>query len=138
MSDRMRAWVATPLGEEAAGGEMIWVAGHSASIEGSGIAGGAQFEEFGEQFALAMERLGRTLHEAGASWDNIVSARIHVPQPEDLPQLEALLREWHLEFDEGRQPLPALTILCTRLRPGLRFEIECVALRPGPNLHVGG
>ena len=128
MNYPMRAWVATPLGEdEGAGAELIWVGGHNAL----GERGRAEHEGFVAQFDLAMERLERTLHEAGASWGDIVSARLYVPQPDDLDGLEAHLSRFM------RQPLPALTILCPLLRPGLLFEIECVAVRPRPNLHVG-
>lgn len=122
-----RAWVATPLGEdEAAGCELIWVAGHNAlgEVSAAGV-------DFALQFALAMQRLELTLHEAGASWGDIVSARVYVPRAEDLEGLEARLSQFL------REPPPALTILCSALRPGLLFEIECVALRPRPNMHVG-
>lgn len=129
MKHPMRAWVAMPLGEdEGAGGELIWVGGHNAL----GEAGEAGSEDFAAQFVLAMQRLERTLHEAGASWGDIVSARVYVPQSADLEGLEARLGQFL------REPWPALTILCSALRPGLLFEIECVALRPRPNLHVGG
>ncbi len=125
----MRAWVATALGaDEAAGGELIWVAGHNARPAG----GGQAPESFGEQFELAMERLESTLHEAGASWGDLLSVRAYVPRSQDLAALEARLSEFL------REPFPPLTILCSALRPGLLFEIECVALRPRPNLHVGG
>ena len=138
MINLMRAWVATPLGEdEAAGGALIWVSGHNAlrqsPAEGEESAEGqAQVEGFEAQFSLAMQRLERTLHEAGASWGDIVSARAYVPEPDDIEALQARLGEFM------REPRPALTILCSQLRPGLLFEIECVAVRPRPNLHVGG
>ncbi len=131
----MRAWVATPLGQDdiASGGELIWVSGHNARPEdSSAVAGNASAESFSEQFALAMERLERTLHEAGASWGDLLSVRVYVPQFQDLEGLETRLGGFLCE------PFPALTILCSPLRPGLLFEIECVALRPHPNLHVGG
>ena len=128
MNYPMRAWVATPLGEdEGAGAELIWVSGHNAL----GQDGRFEHEGFAEQFTLAMERLERTLHEAGASWGDIVSARVYVPQTPDLDGLDE-----HLSRFLG-EPRPALTILCSALRPGLLFEIECVAVRPRPNLHVG-
>jgi len=134
MRNLMRAWVATPLGEDdAAGGALIWVSGHNALRQSNETEGPTvEVEGFEAQFALAMQRLERTLHEAGASWSDIVSARIYVPEPGDLEALPARLGEFL------RQPRPALTILCCALQPGLRFEIECVAVRPRPNLHVGG
>ena len=133
MRHLMRAWVATPLGDDdAARGELIWVSGHNARPQGETQGQAAAPEGFSEQFAVTMQRLERTLHEAGASWGDLLSVRAHVPRAENLDEAEARLGEFL------REPFPALTMLCSQLRPGLLFEIECVALRPRPNLHVGG
>ncbi len=77
-----------------------------------------------EQSSLALDTIERALQDAGSGLHDIVRARVFVPDPEDVGDVSAVLKD-RVGFTR-----PANTTVCAPLAvPGARVEIEVEAIR---------
>lgn len=99
-------------------GELVFVSGQ-ASVDAQGKIVPDTFER---EFRRSMENLRRILETAGTDLRHVVQTRNYVRDPANLPQFNALYREFF------SAPFPARTTITHCLPETLQFEIECVAV----------
>ncbi len=101
-------------------GERIFVSG----TVGVDFATGELPEGAQAQAHRALDTIESALREAGSGLQDIVRARVYVPNPEDVMTISAVLKE-RIGFTR-----PANTTVCAPLAvPGARVEIEVDAIR---------
>ena len=100
--------------------DRIWVSG----TVGVDFATGKMPEGAKAQTAAALDTIEGALVEAGSGLHDIVRARVFVPNPEDIMEISAILKD-RIGFTR-----PANTTVCSPLAvPGARVEIEVEAIR---------
>jgi len=80
--------------------------------------------DFVAQCRQVFENLQAVLHEAGATFDNVVKVTVYLP---DITNLQAY-REVKSEFVTGRQPASTAIEVKGLAFPGLMVEVEAVAV----------
>lgn len=104
-------------------GDLIFVSGQ-ASVD---AAGKIVSDTFAGEFRRSLENVRRVLLAAGSDLAHVVQTRNYVRDAEDLPQFNALYRQFFTA------PFPARTTITNCLPASLRYEIEVVAVkRMGP------
>jgi 2-iminobutanoate/2-iminopropanoate deaminase len=78
-----------------------------------------------EQTRQALQNLQYVLEEAGASWDDVISVRVFVTDHAEF----AGMNEVYGEFFAA--PYPARTTVFCRLAPGMKVEIDALAVVDG-------
>lgn len=98
--------------------DLVYISGQASVDENGKIVPGT----FEEEFRRTMEIIQRVLDAAGSSLQNVLQVRSYVRDPANLPQYNALYREYF------REPYPARTTLTGCLPETLHFELDCVAV----------
>jgi reactive intermediate/imine deaminase len=80
--------------------------------------------DFAAQCRQVFENLQAVLHEAGATFDNVVKVTVYLP---DITNLQAY-REVKSEFVTGRQPASTAIEVKGLAFPGLMVEVEAIAV----------
>ena len=80
--------------------------------------------DFVVQCRQVFENLQTVLHEAGATFDNVVKVTVYLP---DITNLQAY-REVKSEFVTGRQPASTAIEVKGLAFPGLMVEVEAIAV----------
>ena len=80
--------------------------------------------DFVVQCRQVFENLQTVLHEAGATFDNVVKVTVYLP---DITNLQAY-REVKSEFVTGRQPASTAVEVKGLAFPGLMVEVEAIAV----------
>jgi 2-iminobutanoate/2-iminopropanoate deaminase len=100
-------------------GDLIFVSGQ-ASVDGTGKIVEDTFEG---EFRRSVENLKRILEAAGSDLQHVVQTRNYVDDPEDIVLFNKLYRECF------SAPFPARTTICNCFKGGLKYEIDCVAVK---------
>jgi reactive intermediate/imine deaminase len=80
--------------------------------------------DFVAQCRQVFENLQAVLHDAGATFDNVVKVTVYLP---DIANLQAY-REVKSEFVTGRQPASTAIEVKGLAFPGLMVEVEAIAV----------
>jgi 2-iminobutanoate/2-iminopropanoate deaminase len=80
-------------------------------------------QDFGEQMQITLNMLASALDAAGIRWEEVVSVRCYVQNPNDLSIYNRIYADWF------SAPFPARATFTGCLPPGLLFELEAVAVR---------
>ncbi|WP_234439354.1 MULTISPECIES: RidA family protein [Streptomyces] len=118
----------TPFGYShavSAPGELVFIAGQYASDPGGAPVPG----DFAAQVELSFDRLGRALEGVGLGFEHVVRLGSYIVD-HDLAKLEVLGEALHAHFGE-RLPAQTLSGVATLALPGMLFEVDAVAVRPG-------
>ncbi|WP_017240279.1 RidA family protein [Streptomyces sp. SS] len=118
----------TPFGYShavSAPGELVFVAGQYASDPGGTPVPG----DFAAQVELSFDRLGLALEGVGLGFEHVVRLGSYVVD-HDLAKLEVLGKALHARFGE-RLPAQTLSGVAALALPGMLFEVDAVAVRPG-------
>jgi reactive intermediate/imine deaminase len=75
-----------------------------------------------DQTRQTMRNLTHVLEAGGATWDDVVSVRVFVVDHAEFQEMNAVYGEF---VDE---PYPARTTVFCGLAPGMKVEIDCVAM----------
>lgn len=78
-----------------------------------------------EQTRQTLRNLGHVLEEAGATWDDVVSVRVFLTDHAEFAGMNAVYGEFFSE------PYPARTTVFCRLAPGMKVEIDAMAVLDG-------
>jgi 2-iminobutanoate/2-iminopropanoate deaminase len=100
-------------------GNLVFIAGQGGFDAASGELVGDGIEE---QTRQTLRNLGYILEAAGASWDDLVSVRVFVTEHAEFAGMNATYGEF---FNE---PYPVRTTVFCRLAPGMKVEIDAVAV----------
>lgn len=104
-------------------GDTVYFAGAGAVDQNGDFVG----DTLETQMRYTMERFSATMAEAGVTFADIISVRVYVQNPADIPTYNQLYREYFSE------PYPVRTTIVNCLPPGLLFEIDAIAvLSPKP------
>jgi len=101
-------------------GDMVFVSGQ-ASVDATGK---IVVDSFEGEFRRSIENMRAVLKTAGTDLAHVVQTRNYVGKEEDLAQYNALYREY---FPSSP---PARTTIVNCLGTALKYEIECVAIKP--------
>jgi 2-iminobutanoate/2-iminopropanoate deaminase len=101
-------------------GDLVFVSGQ-ASVDKSGAIVSDTFEG---EFRRSIENIRAVLRTAGCDLSHIVQTRNYVDNPADLPRYNQLYREYF------STPFPARTTIVNCLGGALKYEVECVAVKP--------
>ena len=101
-------------------GNHLWVAGTTATDEHGAVVG---IGDAGAQTRYALEKIGRALQSAGASFADVVRTRMYVT---DISQWEAVGRV-HGEFFGEIRPASTMVEVSKLVDPGHLVEIEVEA-----------
>ena len=81
-------------------------------------------EDAGVQTRQTLANLSSVLAAAGASWSDVVSMRVYLIEQTDYAAMNQV-------YDQTmQQPYPARTTIYCGLNPGIRVEIDAVAVLP--------
>jgi 2-iminobutanoate/2-iminopropanoate deaminase len=100
-------------------GNLVFVAGQGGFDAATGELVGDGIEE---QTRQTLHNLGYILDAAGASWDDLVSVRVFVTEHDEFAGMNATYGEFFTE------PYPVRTTVFCRLAPGMKVEIDAVAV----------
>jgi 2-iminobutanoate/2-iminopropanoate deaminase len=101
-------------------GRFVFVSGQGPLLEGEVVGVTA-----GEQTRVVLENLAAVLAEAGASLSDVVRCGVFLADMADFREMDQVYSGYFPE------PLPARTTVGAALpRPGMRVEIDCVAVLP--------
>jgi enamine deaminase RidA (YjgF/YER057c/UK114 family) len=118
----------TPFGYShavSAPGELVFLAGQYASdATGAPVPG-----DFAAQVELAFDRLHAALEGVGLGFEHVVRLGSFVVD-HDLAKLETLGKALHARFGD-RLPAQTLSGVAALALPGMLFEVDAVAVRPG-------
>lgn len=109
-----------PFSPCAVAGNLVFVSGQ-ASVDASGQIVPDSFEG---EFRRSMENMRAVLNTAGCKLEHVVQTRNYVRDEADLPLYNRLYAEYF------PQPRPTRTTLTRCLPSTIRYEIECIAVRP--------
>ena len=98
-------------------GDLVFVSGQ-ASVDSAGKIVSDSFEG---EFRRSIENVRAVLRGAGLDLKHVVQVRSYVDDPADLPEYNALYREYF------SQPFPARTTLLKCLGGVLKYEIDVIA-----------
>ncbi|MGW8366772.1 RidA family protein [Streptomyces wedmorensis] len=118
----------TPFGYShavSAPGELVFIAGQYASDPGGAPVPG----DFAAQVELSFDRLGSALEGVGLGFEHVVRLGSYIVD-HDLAKLEVLGKALHARFGE-RLPAQTLSGVAALALPGMLFEVDAVAVRPG-------
>jgi len=101
-------------------GDMVFVSGQ-ASVDSKGQ---IVVDSFEGEFRRSIENMQAVLKTAGTDLSHVVQTRNYVGKEEDLAQYNVLYREYF-----SSSP-PARTTIVNCLGTALKYEIECIAIRP--------
>ncbi len=79
-------------------------------------------DDIGEQTRQTLRNLQHLLEAAGASWENVVSVRAFVTEHDEFPGFNDMYGEFFQE------PFPARTTVFCDLAPGMKVEIDAIAV----------
>lgn len=118
----------TPFGYShavSAPGELVFLAGQYASdATGAPVPG-----DFAAQVELAFDRLHAALEGVGLGFEHVVRLGSFIVD-HDLAKLETLGKALHARFGD-RLPAQTLSGVAALALPGMLFEVDAVAVRPG-------
>ncbi len=100
-------------------GNVLALAGQGGFDAGTGELVGPGIEE---QTRQTLRNLQYVLEEAGASWADVVSVRVFVTDHAEFAGMNAVYGEFFAE------PYPVRTTVFCRLAPGMRVEIDALAV----------
>jgi reactive intermediate/imine deaminase len=100
-------------------GNLLFLAGQGGFDAATGSLVGDGIEE---QTRQTLRNLQYVLEAAGGSWDDVVSVRAFVTEHSEFAGMNAVYGEF---FGE---PYPARTTVFCRLAPGMKVEIDAVAV----------
>ena len=100
-------------------GRFLYVSGQGPLRDGQVTGQGT-----GDQARVALENLAGVLASAGAGPGDVVRCGVFLADLSDFAEMDRAYRE---AFPE---PLPARTTVGVTLPPGMRIEIDCVAVLP--------
>jgi len=100
-------------------GGMLFLAGQGGFDARTGQLVGEGIEE---QTRQTLQNLQYVLEAAGATWDDVVSVRVFVTEHAEFAGMNKVYGEF---FDE---PFPARTTVFCRLAPGMKVEIDAIAV----------
>jgi 2-iminobutanoate/2-iminopropanoate deaminase len=78
-----------------------------------------------EQTRQTLQNLQYVLEAAGATWDDVVSVRVFVTDHSEFAGMNSVYGEFFSE------PFPARTTVFCQLAPGMKVEIDAVAVLDG-------
>ncbi|WP_104522791.1 RidA family protein [Blastococcus atacamensis] len=78
-----------------------------------------------EQTRQTLQNLQHVLEAGGASWDDVVSVRVYVTEHAEFAGMNQVYGEFFTE------PYPARTTVFCQLAPGMKVEIDAVAVLGG-------
>jgi 2-iminobutanoate/2-iminopropanoate deaminase len=100
-------------------GNMLFLAGQGGFDAATGSLVGDGIEE---QTRQTLRNLQYVLEAAGGSWDDVVSVRAFVTEHAEFAGMNAVYGEFFSE------PYPARTTVFCRLAPGMKVEIDAIAV----------
>jgi reactive intermediate/imine deaminase len=100
-------------------GNMLFLAGQAGFDANTGKLVGEGIEA---QTRQTLQNLAYVLEAAGATWDDVVSVRVFVTEHAEFAGMNSVYGEF---FNE---PYPARTTVFCRLGPGMKVEIDAVAV----------
>jgi enamine deaminase RidA (YjgF/YER057c/UK114 family) len=104
------------------GGRTIWLAGQTATVDGSGKDISGNFEA---QTRTIFALMDRTLKRGGGSLANLVTMTVFINDPRYGDPFVKIRGEI---FRDGRYPASALITVSAFARPGILIEIQGVAV----------
>ena len=104
-----------------ASGPTLYVSGQGPVDPASGE---LRLGSFAEQARLAFDNVTTLLEAAGTSWGNVVRVGIFLADLADFAEMNELYQAYL------SKPYPARTTVQAGLPPGMRIEVDCVALVP--------
>lgn len=107
-----------PFSPAVQAGPYVFISGQASVDETGNIVNGT----FEEECRRSFDNLGKILAAAGLGFEDVVQVRNYVGQQSDLPQFNAIYREYF------SAPFPARTTLMGCLGDLLKFEVDAVAL----------
>lgn len=106
-----------PFSPAVQSGQFVFISGQ-ASVDDSGAIVNGSFEE---ECRRSFDNLGKILKAAGLDFADLVQVRNYVGNQADLPQFNAIYKEYFTA------PYPARTTLIGCLGDLLKFEVDAVA-----------
>jgi 2-iminobutanoate/2-iminopropanoate deaminase len=103
-------------------GPMLFLAGQGGFDARTGRLVGDGIEE---QTRQTLQNLQYVLEAAGASWDDVVSMRVFVTEHQEFAGMNEVYGEFFSE------PFPARTTVFCQLAPGMKVEIDGIAMLDG-------
>jgi 2-iminobutanoate/2-iminopropanoate deaminase len=100
-------------------GNMLFLAGQGGFDASTGNLVGDGIEE---QTRQTLRNLQYVLEAGGGSWDDVVSVRVFVTEHAEFAGMNAVYGEFFSE------PYPSRTTVFCRLAPGMKVEIDAVAV----------
>jgi enamine deaminase RidA (YjgF/YER057c/UK114 family) len=112
------------------GGRTVWLAGQTATVDGSGkdIAG-----DFEAQARCVFALMDQTLRRVGGTLADLVTMTVFIKDPRHGDRFVEIRREM---FPDGKFPGSALITVSNFARPGMEIEIQGIAVigaAPGPD-----
>lgn len=101
-------------------GNLVFVSGQ-ASVDRTGQIISDTFEG---EFRRSIENVRAVLKTAGCDLEHVVQTRNYVRDAEDVPLYNKLYAEYF------PAPRPARTTITNCLPPAIRYEVECIAVKP--------
>ena len=80
---------------------------------------------FDRQADLTFRNVGVLLAAAGSGWEHVVKVNVYLADLKDFPAMNEIYRTF------CREPYPARTTVAAGMAPGMRIEVDCIALLPG-------
>ncbi|GAA3676903.1 hypothetical protein GCM10023081_13990 [Arthrobacter ginkgonis] len=80
-------------------------------------------EDFADQIRLVLEKLGRTLEEAGSGLDRLVKVNVYLADIDRLPEFNAV----YYEVLDGLPLPPRTSVEVARFRDASLLEVEAIA-----------
>jgi 2-iminobutanoate/2-iminopropanoate deaminase len=104
------------------GGRIVWLAGQTALVDGTGkeIAG-----DFEAQTHEVFAQIDQTLRRAGGSLANLVTMTVFIKESRHGDRFVELRRQ---KFPDGNYPASALITVTNFARPGMEIEVQAVAV----------
>ena len=100
-------------------GNMLFLAGQGGFDAATGALVG---DDIGDQTRQTLRNLQYVLEAAGGSWDDVVTVRVFVTEHAEFAGMNAAYSEFFAE------PFPARTTVFCRLAPGMKVEIDAIAV----------
>lgn len=100
-------------------GNMLFLAGQGGFDATTGELVGEGIEE---QTRQTLQNLGYVLEAANAGWDDVVTVRVFVTEHAEFAGMNSVYGEFFTE------PYPARTTVFCRLAPGMKVEIDAIAM----------
>lgn len=104
------------------GGRIVWLAGHTTTINDSGEDISYAFEA---QVRQIFRNLNKTLQRAGGCLADIVTMTVFILDPRLGPVFTGIRREM---FADGKYPGSALITVSAFARPGIVVEVQGIAV----------